>query len=552
MNGQSFHINILLLLGIALFGGTVGGRLFQKLRIPQVVGYIMIGALLGQSGLGIVDLILIRRLEPLSYFALGLIGFMIGGELKRDVLAKYGRQFLTILLCEGLTSFVVVTAAATAVGLLLFDDLPVALGTGLMLGAIASATAPAATTDVLREYKTRGPLTTTIYGIVALDDALALMLFAVAASVASKLLGTTGLGLATFLQPLYEILGSVVVGGVLGYVLSKLLRKYTDQERTLSFSTGMTLLMLGISQLLQVDVLLSAMAFGCVTANRTPRRSRDVFELVSGFAQPIYVLFFVLVGATIDVRHATGPILALTTVYLIGRLVGKVVGSHWGARLAHAPSSVQRYLPWCLFSQAGVAIGLSVLVAHRFPGEVGERIVVAVTLSTFVVQLLGPIFMRIAVTRSGEVGLGVNEEDLLSTTPIQDALDSAAAVIYADEHLHDILVRFTQTPHLYCAVVDREQVFQGVISIEQLKDVLLETELDPLLVAADIMRPITRHISSEAPLLEARETMRQYGLECVPIAGPNEMFFGLIEQRDLDQFLAKKLLVIQRQAEALS
>ena len=239
------HLHILGLLGLVLFGGTVGGRLFQKLKIPQVVGYIAIGILLGRSGLHVINEDLIQKLEPLSYFVLGIIGLMIGGELKREVFQKYGKQFLCILFAEGLFAFLVVFLAVGFVGGFLFESQKMVWSLALILGAIASATAPAATTDVLWEYKTRGPLSTTILGIVALDDALALVLFAVASSIAGHLMGVNVEGIAhAVLKPVHEIGVSLLIGTVSGFILTKILRNFHEEDRILQFSIGAVLLVL--------------------------------------------------------------------------------------------------------------------------------------------------------------------------------------------------------------------------------------------------------------------------------------------------------------------
>jgi Kef-type K+ transport system membrane component KefB len=156
-NFTSVHLNILLLLGLALFGGMVGGRLFQKLRIPQVVGYIMIGIILGESGLKIVNEKTIIALTPFTYFALGLIGFLVGGELKRDIFQKYGKNFFCILLCEGISPFIFVTISVGFLGTWIFGPQPFVWALAILLGAISSATDPATTALVLKEYKTRGP-----------------------------------------------------------------------------------------------------------------------------------------------------------------------------------------------------------------------------------------------------------------------------------------------------------------------------------------------------------------------------------------------------------
>ena len=184
--------NLILMLSIILLLGAMGGRLFQKLKIPQVVGYIVIGIIIGQSGLQLLRKEVITALDPVSQIALSLIGFLIGGELKLGVLKKYGKQFIGILLFEAIIPFIVVSIIVTVVSYLFTKDLNVSIALGLILGSISSATAPAATTDVLRENRTRGPLTTTVLGIVAMDDAVALILYAFSSSIASALLGNTG------------------------------------------------------------------------------------------------------------------------------------------------------------------------------------------------------------------------------------------------------------------------------------------------------------------------------------------------------------------------
>ena len=184
---------LVLLLGIILFIGAIGGWLFQKLKIPQVVGYIVMGILIGSSGFHILEPNVISALDPISTVALSLIGFLIGGELKLNVIKKYGKQFISILLFEAITPALVVGGIVTLVVWLFTKDIAHAVSLGLILGAICSATAPAATTDVLAEYRTRGPLTTTVYGIVAMDDAVALILYTIASTIVTPLIGGSAL-----------------------------------------------------------------------------------------------------------------------------------------------------------------------------------------------------------------------------------------------------------------------------------------------------------------------------------------------------------------------
>ena len=198
--------NLILLLGFILILGAIGGRIFQKLKIPQVVGYIVIGIFIGQSGFQILSSQVITALDPINSLALSLIGFLIGAELKTSVIKKYGKQFTGILLFESVVPFIVVSIVATLFTYLATKDFILAISLGLILGAISAATAPAATTDVLKENRTRGPLTTTVLGIVAMDDAVALILYAITSSIASNLLGGQNLSLGIPLLSCFNIM----------------------------------------------------------------------------------------------------------------------------------------------------------------------------------------------------------------------------------------------------------------------------------------------------------------------------------------------------------
>jgi len=232
-----YHANMLLLLGIVVFLGAVGGRVFQCLKIPQVIGYIVIGLIVGQTGFGLISRTVVDQMRPISMFALGLIGLSIGGELKLPELRRRGRQFLSILLSEGIGAFIMVGCATGILIWLLTGDAKIAIAQGLLLGAISSATAPAATVSVLWEYKTRGPLTNTLLAIVALDDGLCLLLFGFASSIAGVLLDGGSLTIGAILgTPAYEIIASILLGSVSALMLTLLLRWSADHEKQLVFT----------------------------------------------------------------------------------------------------------------------------------------------------------------------------------------------------------------------------------------------------------------------------------------------------------------------------
>ncbi|MDD5496198.1 MAG: cation:proton antiporter [Candidatus Omnitrophica bacterium] len=547
------HLNILLLLGLALFGGTIGGRFFQRLKIPQVVGYIVIGIILGQACLNIIDKKITETLQPLSYLALGLIGFMIGGELKKDLFRKYGRQFFTILFCEGMAAFLAVFLLIGFFGSMFFGGGSFYWAFGLLLGAIASATAPEATTDVLWEYKTRGPLTSTVLGIVAMDDALALLLFAIAASVAGRFLGRNGMGglLSTIAHPLYEIFGAIFIGSVSALILTKIVKKYNDREKLLAFSVGTVLFVLGLSIAINVSMLLAAMTLGMVVVNREPRISKEVFKMVGSFAGPIYVLFFVLVGAKLNFHDINYKIILISGIYLIGRTAGKMAGANLGARIAGSPDSIRKYLPFCLFSQAGVAIGLSIVVYNIFPSEIGNSIVITIIASTFVVQLIGPPFVKYAVTKAGEVGLNVTEEDVTTRTNVGDIMDKKAPLVQEETPLAGILDIYTKSPYLNHLVINKYGKLTGGITMDSIRHTFMQTDLGNLLLAHDIMEPIAVTIKPDSSLLEARELFDKYDIDYLPVLNNKSEIEGFIEKGMLNKFVSEKMIEIERKAFSL-
>ena len=547
------HLNVLLLLGLALFGGTIGGRLFQHIKIPQVVGYIVVGVVVGQTGLGIVDASVTKNLQPFSHFALGLIGFTIGGELKFTTLRKHGRQFLFILLSEGITAFLLVAALTIVVGYLTLGDARLSWALGLLLGAIASATAPAATTDVLWECRSRGPLTTTVFGIVALDDGLALMLFAVASGVAGSLMsGVEGGLLNVIWEPVYEIVGSAIVGVLFGLVLSWIIKRTTDRDRTLAFALGLVLLVLGVAQVAKMDMLLAAMVMGATIVNASPRKSRDFFALMSTFTPPIYVLFFVLFGAKLDLGHMSPIATVLAATYLVGRTGGKMLGANIGARLSGAPRTVQKYLPLCLFSQAGVAIGLSILAGQRFPDNIGNTILVVITATTFVVQLLGPPATKLAVTKAGEVGLDVTDEDIVHDSRVADAMNRDVSVIHEGMHLRQVMDAYGAGASINFPVVGADGGLVGVITVESIKNSLTATEFENLLLAHDLMEAVETTTTPQTVLSEACDQMNEYAVDYLPVVGENRQLVGMLETQSVQRFVSRQRLASEQKLASLS
>lgn len=544
------HLNVLFVLGLSVFGGTIGGRLFQKMKIPQVVGYIIIGIIIGQSGLKIVSTSAINTFEPFNSFALGLIGFMIGKELQLETFKRFGKQFTFILFFEALGAFIFVSTLVFFAAFFILKDIKIAFIYSILLGAISSATAAAGTTDVLWEYKSKGSLTTTILGIVALDDILALFLFAVSSSIATILLGKTDSSiLANFLSPLYEIGGALLLGCISGFGLSALLKRYTEEDKIMTFSISSILLILGLSTILKIDMILSSMMMGAIISNTAPIKSKSVFNALDKISPPIYILFFVMVGAKLNIGSLNTFLIIIAVIFLIGRSSGKMLGSTLGAKFGGASDKIRKYLPFCLFSQSGVAIGLSIIASQKFSATVGGGIIIIVTITTFIVQIIGPLFIRYALINSEEAGLNVTEEDIMKKTKISEVISKACPIIEDNMKINKILKLFSETNNLSYPVVNRKKELVGVITIENIRNLLTITDLDELILAYDLMEPVQFCLKEGNFLYDAKVIFDRESVNYIPIVNEKNIIRGFFESDTLKRMVSKKMIETQLKAE---
>jgi len=546
------NLNTIFLIGIAIFGGTVGARIFQKMRIPQVVGYVVIGIILGPI-LRIISQQTIRDLAPFDVFALGMIGFLVGGELKREIFVKFGKQVPLILLFEGIAAFVLVTVFSFIV-MLYFSDWHTALAVAVVFGAICAATDPASTISVLWEYKTRGPLTSMVTAIVTLDDALALALYAISVGIAGVITGheQTGLGRA-FLFALYEMVGSVAVGGGVGFVLSRILRKITDPDKVLAFTTGAALLFIGFAEFVHLDVILTSMAVGVTLVNIESRKTTGTFQLMRRFATPIYILFFVMVGARLQIHTVNLMILLLVVAYVSGSIVGKTGGAYLGALYSRAVKTVRRYLGFCLYPQGGIAIGLLMMASGRFEQQVASTMLLVVIIGAFVLQIIGPIGVKIGAKKAGEVGLNVTEEDLIATYSVSDVMDAGAVVIPAGTSLSEVIRIVGGTVNFYYPVVDVNKRLIGAITLDGIRNTFATQELNDWLVALDIAEPVVDIVTPGVELSEAFEKTRQLDIEYVPVAASEDLdrYVGLLDCRAVRRRIAAEVLARQQKADSM-
>ena len=548
------YLNLALLFGLVILGGAFGARLFQKLHIPQVVGCIMVGIILGDV-LNVITPERIDKLRPFTMFALGVIGFMIGSELRGDVFKKYGKQFFIILFSQGIGAFLLVAIGIPMVTWFVTGNLPVSIAMGLILGAIASATAPAATANVLWEYKTRGPLTAAVLAIVALDDALALLLYRGAATGAKALMGTGHDSvLATTFILLGEIIGAIGLGFLAGVLLYFLLKFVRAEDKILEFALASLLLVVGISMIPGIDPILPAMVLGITVANLMPRQSQGMFRLVEKFSPPIYISFFVLAGAHMEFGRLGFWMVIMIVVYTLFRAAGKMAGSWFGARFSSAPVAVRRYLGLCLLPQAGVAIGLAILASQQFNADLGKIIIMVVMTATFLMEILGPMLVKVGVEKAGEVGMNVTEEDLIKMYKVADVMDTEPTNIPQDLPLQQILEVFSTTDSVYYPVIDGQSRVTGIITIPDIKEMFASRGVAGWLLACDVAEPVHDKTTPDRPLEEAIEWMRRYNVENMPVVtgDGNDTLVGVLDYRKALRKISAEVLHRRKAADEMA
>lgn len=400
-------------LGTLLLLGYLGGRLAKLIKMPMVAGYVLMGLAIGPSFLNIIPGELNTDFDLIKILGLGLIALMIGGELEIKKIKHLGKSIAGTAIIQVIGSFVVVFST-------MYFLLNLSLPISLLLGAMSTATAPASPVAVIREYKAKGPFTTTLLGVVAVDDAICIIVFGVTAAIARMLLdGTFTLGLHMFAEPAIELIGSIGLGAMAGIALTLTIKKLYDKQHQIVVFVGLALLVSGIANSLHLSPLLANMTMGFFFSNLSSRP--QTISVISEIDLPIFVVFFTLAGASlhIDVLAANWQI---ALVYIVARGIGKVGGAFLGARVSGAPEVVQKYLGFAMFSKAGVTIGLVMLVQGRFP-EIAAIITAIELAAVTFCELTGPIGTRFAIFSSGENNGALNDEQI----PMHDHTSSVTS-----------------------------------------------------------------------------------------------------------------------------
>ena len=404
----------LLQLSVCLVGGLMMSRLAKLLNLPAVTAYLIAGLLLGPYLLGALDVTglgfstpeAVARLDMISQVALGFIAFTIGNEFRVAQLKTMGKQAITVGILQAVVTTVLVDLAL--ITLHLIDPALISVSSAITLGAIAAATAPAATLMVVRQYKADGPLTKLLLLVVAIDDAVGLVLFSASFGVATALESGSISVVSVLVEPVIEIILSLALGGAAGWVLYRVERFFHSRSKRLSISIGFVLLTVGLSMLeFQVggvhfgfSLLLVCMMTGTVFCNIC-NFSEELMGRVDGWTTPLFVLFFVLSGAELNLTILSNPlVLLIGLVFIAVRSAGKYLGSYWSCALTRCSPNIRKYLGITLLPQAGVALGMALTAQQLSDGAVVRNVVLFAVL---VYELVGPALTKRALAAAGEI-----------------------------------------------------------------------------------------------------------------------------------------------------
>lgn len=408
-------MEILLCLSIALFAGLLLSRLAKKLQLPAVTAYLIAGILIGPyllgsfgiEGLGFISKENVEYYGIISDVALGFIAFLIGNEFRLNQLKQIGKQATIIGILQAVVTTVLVDAVLIGVHFIFPDKL--SLPAAIILGAVASATAPAATLMVVRQYKAKGPITKILLPIVALDDAVGLVLFAVSFGIAKALiLGNVDI-LSVVLEPVLEVVLSIALGAVMGYIFSFFERFFHSRSKRLAMSVAFVFMTVALSMLkfevggvhIGFSSLLVCMMLGTVFCNICDF-SEELMDRLDRWTAPLFILFFVISGAELELSTFKDlTIVLIGFIYIISRCAGKYLGARFSSQMTKCEPNIIKYLGITLFPQAGVALGMAIKAETLGPEG---QIVANITLfAVLIYEIVGPYLTKTVLLKAGEI-----------------------------------------------------------------------------------------------------------------------------------------------------
>ncbi len=413
-------MSILLSVALALFAGLMVTRIFKlfKLNFPDVTAFLIAGLLIGPyaigrlgiPGIGFDSYASVESVSIISKAALGFIAFAIGNEFRLSQLKHTGRQALVIGIFQAVTATLVVDAVLLGIYFIFGKDVitpPIAI----TLGAIAAATAPAATLMVVRQYKAKGPLTDLLLPIVALDDAVGLVLFAISFGIAQALIGGSISFVTVIINPIIEIISSLILGSVMGWLLTKMEKLFFSNSNRLSMTIAFVLVTIALSSLtftfgevkIGFSSLLVCMMLGTIFCNLC-HFSEDLMSRADKWTAPLFALFFVLSGAELELSVFSDiSVIIIGLVYILFRSLGKYFGAYFSSKWTRCSRNVQNHLGITLLPQAGVALGMCVTASTLGTHE-GMMIRNIVLFGVFIYELIGPMMTKWSLEKAGEIG----------------------------------------------------------------------------------------------------------------------------------------------------
>lgn len=392
-------MHMLFYLAVILFAGMFTAKLLSKVKLPNVTGYLIAGLIIGPSILGIIPKEGADKLSIISEAALSFIAYSIGSEFNIKNLKKLGKGILTVTVFQAYTTLLLVDLV-----LIFIFKQPVPFS--LLLGAIATATAPAATLMVIRQYKAKGPLVNTLLPVVAIDDALGIIAFGISATIAKALVSNTKNISVTkiIFMPLLEIFLALLIGFLMGILLTYLAKRVKGEDSLLCLVITILFATAGIAISFELSSLLACMMVGATLTNLDPN-NKKAFNTADKFTPPILISFFTIAGVQLELS-VLKDVGIIGIVYVVVRVIGKMFGAYLGAKLAKLSSVVQRYLGFTLIPQAGVAIGLSMIAENTLPSPYGTQARTIVLAATIIYELVGPMITKQALIKAGEIEVG--------------------------------------------------------------------------------------------------------------------------------------------------
>jgi Kef-type K+ transport system membrane component KefB len=401
-----FFMDVMLKLAVILLVGVIGGKLARMVKLPEVSGYLLFGLFLSPSLIGLLFGDGVRFLTEtdidnftiISEIALAVIAFSIGSEFLLKDLRKVGKSIMIITLTEVVGAIGLVFS----VMYFLFDQ---TFAFSIVLASMSAATAPAATLLVMRQYRAKGPVTSTVLPVVAMDDVYGIAAFGIAVSLAmTSLSPDASLGMM-ILEPIIEIGGSLLLGFALGFILSRISKKAQNRDMMKAIAIGFIIGAVGLAKELGFSPLLTNIVMGTTMVN-LDRHAHRTFNLVNEFISPFFILFFTIAGASLHLE-VLATVGWMGVAYIFARGIGKWAGATFGAVVMKSPKTVQKYMGLALLPQGGISIGLSVLVRQMFTpelaGPMATNIITIIMASVLIYETTGPIFAKLAIGLAGEI-----------------------------------------------------------------------------------------------------------------------------------------------------